>query len=106
MNRALLFFVALMLAGQAAAADEPLYAPEAGWVRSLAIPTVVPANEGSPVQTLLVDRQSPLTSTGDEYYPRNVFWILSPQGLSASSADRAELGSGHRDPDNPRRQGE
>jgi TPR repeat protein len=84
MFRVVLYAAALLFAGQACAADQPIYAPEPAWVKALPIPTAPAANDGSPVQVLLVDRQSDLAADGDQYYSRNVIKILSPQGLGPS----------------------
>jgi TPR repeat protein len=84
MLRAVLLAAALLLAGRAMAADQPIYGPEEAWVQPISIPQAAAPGDGSPVQFLLVESQTNFLSSGDAYYQRRVMKILSPEGLGLS----------------------
>jgi hypothetical protein len=70
-------------AAQAArAADQPIYAPPAAWVKPLPIPKAVTAAEAGPTKTLLFSDQTRLSAEVDEYAYEVATQALSPQGLA------------------------
>lgn len=84
MRVGLILAAAGLFAGPALAADQPVYAPPADWVKTQAIPKAVPAPANAPVQVLLVDRQTRLSPAEDDYFVETATKILSPQGLSSA----------------------
>lgn len=76
--------VLALWAGAAVAADEPVYAPPADWVKPAPIPKAAPVTDGSPVQTLLVDEQSKLGADEDDLFVERALKIVSPEGFNLS----------------------
>ena len=83
MFRTVWFSVALLWAGSAAAADQPVYGPPSAWVRPVPIPKNVAATDTTPVQVLLADGQTNFGPTEDELYTERAQKILTPQGLNS-----------------------
>lgn len=82
--RNLLWLACASLAlGAAAAADKPIIAPPANWVR----PTPLPTDDGklgeAAVRIVLQDQQVRLTPGGDDFYVETAVRIQTPQGLAA-----------------------
>src|ERR1700761_5805603 len=86
MRVGLIVAAASLFAGPARAADQPVYAPPADWVKTEAIPKAAPPPAGAPVQVLMVTRQTRLTPAEDDSFVETATKILSPQGLSSAGA--------------------
>jgi TonB family protein len=75
--------VLLLIAGAAAAADQPLYAPPAAWVKPLEIPKDQAPDTTTPTRTVVMDLQTRLAPEAQEFYSERAIKIQTPQGLSA-----------------------
>lgn len=73
----------LASAHAAHAADQPIYAPPAAWVKPLPIPKAAATTEAGPTKTLLFSDQTRLSPEVDEYAYETATQALSPQGLAA-----------------------
>lgn len=74
---------AAALAAPACAADKLLFGAAPSWVDIAPIPPAPPADGAPALQVLLADTQTRLDPKGDAYYGRQVYKVLTPEGLGA-----------------------
>jgi hypothetical protein len=82
--RAFALAAASLVSSVAQAADKPLFGPVPAWVRPVAPPAELKADE-APVRILLVDQQHLLEPGRQVLYSAFAFRIQTPQGLSAGN---------------------
>jgi hypothetical protein len=75
--------VVALWAGQALAADKPVFGPPESWVNTVAIPKpAASADDAMPIRRLLLVAQAHFGPEGDETYSETATRIQSPQGLA------------------------
>lgn len=73
----------MLIAGIAAAADQPLYQPPAEWVKPLEMRKDQAPDTTTPTRIVLIDLQTRLLPEAQEFYSERAVKIQTPQGLSA-----------------------
>jgi tetratricopeptide (TPR) repeat protein len=84
MTRFLVSLAAVAWAGAASAADLPVYAPPASWVKPIPL-TAPAAADPAPVRFLLLDAQAKLGPEQTEVYSDVALQILTPEALQAGN---------------------
>ena len=84
MYRVLAVFLAVVWAGTAAAADQPVYEAAPAWVVPTPIPKTSSTDNSKAVQVLLQDSQIFFGPDGDQFYGESAVRILSAPGLSGA----------------------
>lgn len=73
----------------AEAADKPVIAPPAAWVKPAGPTPAAPASDGAAIRVLLDDGQVNVTAAGVESYGESVYRIETPEGLSVGTVSFA-----------------
>jgi tetratricopeptide (TPR) repeat protein len=84
--RGILLMIALMAwAGVGRAADAPVLAPPAPWVKPLPVPAAADADSRRPTYDLLTDVQVKFDGPGEQTYRHTAVLIQTPAGLEAAA---------------------
>jgi tetratricopeptide (TPR) repeat protein/transglutaminase-like putative cysteine protease len=84
MRTAFAFVAAVLWAGCAIAADQPVYGPVPAWVRQVPIPKPDVAQQGAAFERLLEDDQAFYGLDGDQFYAERAVRIGSSEGLQGA----------------------